>query len=44
MRYKRPQITRIVNAVSVIKSAKGAGNQEVGTIFLTNGSAYQSDE
>lgn len=44
MRYTRPHITQIVNAVSAIKSAKAAPNQEQGTIFLTTGAAYQSDE
>lgn len=44
MRYTRPQITRIVNAVSVVKSAKTAPIQEQGSVFLTNGAAYQSDE
>ena len=44
MRYTRPQITRIVTAMSVIKSSKAAPNPEQGTIFLTTGAAYQSDE
>ena len=44
MRYVRPQITGVFRAVSSIQSEKGEGQQEVGSIFLTNGAAYQSNE
>jgi hypothetical protein len=44
MRYLRPQITGVYLAVSLIKSVKGTGHDELGTIFLTNGAAYQADE
>lgn len=44
MRYSRPQITGVYQALSLIKSEKGTGQDEMGTVFITNGQAYQSDE
>jgi hypothetical protein len=44
MRYIRPQITGSFRAVSSIQSQKGLGQQEINTVFLTNGAAYQADE
>jgi hypothetical protein len=44
MKYMKPQILTTVPALSTIKSAKIAPNQEVGSSLPTNGAAYQSDE
>ncbi|WP_263408853.1 hypothetical protein [Terriglobus tenax] len=44
MRYVCPQITGTFRAVSAIKNQKGAGQQEMGSVFFTNGPAYQADE
>jgi hypothetical protein len=44
MRYTAPKITRILSAVSTIKSAKGAPVKEIVGGLLTAGAAYQSDE
>jgi hypothetical protein len=44
MRYTQPKINSTYSALSVIKNEKGSPNDEVGTILLTNGAAYQSEE
>jgi len=44
MRYTPPKINSTYPALSVIKSMKGAPNDEVATILLTNGPAYQAEE
>lgn len=44
MKYIQPKITGIFRALSAIKSDKGAGVQEIGTEFLTDGAGYQADE
>lgn len=44
MRYTQPRITRTFAAVTTIKSDKGEGVDEGGSIFLTNCAAYHSQE
>jgi hypothetical protein len=44
MKYTSPKINRTYPALSVIKSEKGSPNDEVGSILLTDGSAYQAEE
>jgi hypothetical protein len=44
MRYTPPKITRILTAISTIKSAKGAPVDEIVGGLLTAVGAYQADE
>jgi hypothetical protein len=44
MKYTQPKITQTYPAFSVIKSMKGQFVEETGSILLTNGPAYQSEE
>jgi hypothetical protein len=44
MRYIRPHITGVFQAISAIQSEKGPGAQEIHSVLFTNGPAYQADE